>query len=124
MGAWGYKSYENDNTMDEIPQSYYEYKNPSTKQISKTLQKVFNPKKYYCSLYEKMETKLGMVVYLLENCKCPIIENKYLVRAMRYAQNLKETKGYLYGWNNPQARKNRMDKEIGLIKKAQKNDTI
>lgn len=123
MGAWGYKSYDNDNVADEIHQSYWDNKNPTTKQIAKTLKKIFNPNKYFCSLYEKMETRLGILVYFLDYSedKYPVIENKYLVRAMRYAQNLKKTKGYLYGWNNPYARKNSLEREIGIIKKAQKN---
>jgi hypothetical protein len=122
MSAWGYKSYENDNVMDEIPYSYQEYKNPTTKEMSKTLQKVFNPLKSYCSVYEKMETRLGTLIYFLENSEYPSIENKYLMRAMRYAQNLKNNKTYLSDWNNPKARKNRLNKEIKIINGAKNRE--
>jgi hypothetical protein len=123
MGAWGYKSYESDHVMDAIPYSYQEWKSPTTKEMDKTLGKVFSPSKSIGEKYELREVRLGTIVYFLENSdyQYPVIAHKYLRQALDYARTLKEDKVYLDDWKNPTARKNRLNKEIKLIKEAQKN---
>jgi hypothetical protein len=125
MGAWGYKSYENDHVMDEIPYSFTEYKQATSLQIERTLKKVFNPKRRFYNANEKREARLGVIVYFLETNEHPypylVIGNKYLRQAVTIARNLKKDKNYLSYWNNGKARKNRLEKEIKLIQKAQKD---
>jgi len=117
MGAWGYKSYDNDAVMDEIPVSLGE---PTKLQMEKTLKKVFNPSKRFYSGREKMEVRLGVVVYFLNISEYPntVIDKQYLKRALTCAHNLKNDKIYLANWKGTNARKNQLNKEIQLIRKA------
>jgi len=125
MGAWGYKSYESDHVMDEIPYSYTDSKSATSLQMERTLKKVFNPKRRFYNTNEKREARLGVVVYFLETNEYPypytVIANKYLRQAVTIARNLKKDKNYLSYWNSGKARKNSLDREIKLIKEAQKN---
>lgn len=119
MGAWGYRSYDTDSCMDEIPVSFID-KEPTKSQIEKTLKKVFSPSKMFYTVKEKMEIRLGVIVYLLNISQYPntLIAKEYLQKALRYARNLKSDKMYLVDWNNSKARKNQLEKEIQLIQKA------
>ena len=125
MGAWGYKSYENDHTMDEIPPFYTDNKRATSSQMEIILKKVFNPKRSFYNVNEKKEARLGVVVYFLETNEYPypytVIANKYLRQAVTIARSLKKDKNYLSDWKGSKARKNSLDREIKLIQKAQKN---
>jgi len=122
MGAWGYKSYESDHVMDAIPYSYTEYKSPTPREMNRTLGKVFNPSKRFFTKYMKMETRLGVVVYFLETTEeqHPVIARKYLLYSLAYARKLKKDKKYLADWKGKKSRKNQLEREIKLIKKAQR----
>jgi len=123
MGAWGYRTYENDHVLDNVPYSFQEYKTPTNSEVDKTLKKVFNPSKIFFTKYQKMETRLGVVVYFLETeyLYRPHIARKYLLYSLAYARKLKKDKKYLADWKGKKARKNRLEKEIKLIREAQNN---
>ena len=119
MGYWGKRSYQNDACMDEIPKSFLENKSPTARQITNTLQKVFNPLKHFYSVYEKMEIRLGSVIYFLETQKHPAIDDEYLKKAIAYANSLKNNSTYISNWKVPEARRKQLEKEIQILKKAQ-----
>jgi hypothetical protein len=119
MGNWTCKSCDNDACMDEIPASFLD-KNPTQKQIGLTLRKIYNPSKRFYCVYEQKEIKLGSVIYFLEKPSHSVIENKYLKEAIACARSLKRDIIYLKGWKCPKDRRIQLEKEIGMLVRAQK----
>ena len=119
MGAWGYKSYENDHCTGELCRLA---KVPTDEEIAQTLERVFSPSMQFYDNDERREIRLGCIIYFLENNIQPVIPVEYMKEAEACARSLKRDITYLARWNSPKARRIQLTIERMMLVMAQIRD--
>ncbi len=131
MGAWGYKSYENDHVMDCINNAQdkvvyedKEWKGPALRlAYVKMLKKVIKNLRgieFFEDQYYEYETLVGITMHALEVDKV-LIPQMYLMKALRAAQLLLSKEEYLCTWKVATTRKNTLLREIRIMQNCLDN---
>jgi len=121
MGAWGVKSYENDETMDNIDDNVERKESKkgiqrkwTTKSLKGALQNsefsCDDPQCYVGTLRMALESKCG-----LNSPRCKVTEGQ-LNEGYRRATSLIKDKEYLNRWTDPKKKKKELEFEAEMFK--------